>query len=250
MNQLVQSSIPAASEWEYMKDQAKTLVASGLLPRAIRTPEAAIVIMLKGKELGIPAMHAFSHIHVIEGKPTMSAELMLTMILSKCPDARVQYVQNDGEACLIEASRKAMGKTIFGFSKSDAAGAGLMQKDNWKKYTRAMLRARATSEMARSMFPDALCGVSYTPEEIGGEVEVTESGEIIVIAEKPSEPIQIDPMKKIFPDNAAAWAWLEKRMDLYRLSGDCRYQLRDRAVGMSVGELDQLAKKISEGHHP
>lgn len=244
MNQLVLSAVSSAQEWREIREQADTLVRSGLLPKTINTPEKAIVIMQKGKELGIPPMHAFSHIHIIDGKPTMSAELMLTMIVKNCPDARIAYLQNDGEACRLEASRKAMGKSTFGFSRADANQAGLMNKDNWRKYTRAMLRSRAISEMGRSMFPDALCGISYTPEEIGGEVEVAESGEIVVVEAKAATTTLVDEDKSLrkFVDSPTAWAWLEEKIfERHCLSEDCRWPIRDVAVGKTVRELDQLA---------
>lgn len=271
MNGLVQQGIAPMQEWQNIKDQALTLVQSGMLPKAINTPEKAIVIMVKGRELGIPPMHAFNHIHVIDGKPTMSAELMLTMIVKNVPDARIKYLQNDGDACRLEASRNAMGKMEFGFSRQDATAAQLMHKDNWKKYTRAMLRSRAISEMGRSMFPDALCGMSYTPEEIGGEVEVTDSGEIVVIEEviqperpkptivpaKPIVPAKAEtPVDKprdpkwnnVFVDSEKSWEWLEKLFDRCYLAEDCRRPIREVAIGKTAHELDQLAYLASLGH--
>lgn len=251
MNQLAQTCIAPADEWRSMMEQAETLVRSGLLPRAINTAEKAIVIMAKGKELGIPSMHAFSHIHIVDGKPTMSAELMLTMIVKHCPDARISYLQNDSDACRLEASRRAMGKSIFAFSKSDAAQAGLMKKDNWQKYTRAMLRSRAISEMGRAMFPDALCGISYTPEEIGGEVEVLESGEIVVVPEVVEKPVEKPKPAKgsnLFVDTPIAWQWLETMFDSYYLAEDCRQPIRSVAVGKTARELDQLASLAALGH--
>jgi hypothetical protein len=175
--------ITPVNEWKMIKEQAAILVSSGMIPKSIRTPEAAIAIMIKGREIGIQPMHAFSHIHIVEGKPTMSAELMMTMILKNVPNAKIEFLEVSGEACRIRASRPATGSFEFSFTREDATKAQLMGKDNWKKYTRAMLRSRVVSEMARSMFPDALSGISYTPEELGHAVEVTESGEIIVAEE-------------------------------------------------------------------
>lgn len=195
MNEL--AVIAPSNEWNLIKEQAKILVNSGMIPRAIRTPEAAIAIMVKGRELGIQPMHAFSHIHIVDGKPTMSAELMLTMILKNVPDAKVEFLEVSDSACRIRASRPAMGTFEFAFTREDATKAQLMGKDNWKKYTRAMLRSRVVSEMARSMFPDALSGISYTPEELGRDVQVTESGEIIVAEEVKPEPIRSPRQLKI-----------------------------------------------------
>jgi len=48
----------------------------------------------------------------------------------------------------------------------------LANKDNWKKYPKAMLRARAVSEMARTLFPDIIAGCGHTPDEIQDTIEV------------------------------------------------------------------------------
>lgn len=238
--------IAPMQEWHILKEQAAVLVSSGMIPRSIRTPEAAIAIMLKGRELGIPPMHAFSHIHILDGKPTMSAELMLTMILKNVPDAKVEFLEVSDQACRIRASRPTMGTFEFSFTRADATTAQLMGKDNWKKYTRAMLRSRAVSEMARSMFPDALSGISYTPEELGSAVEVTESGEIIVAEEV---KVEVDPQEKRFVDTPAAWEWLERKVfDAFYLAEDCRAPIRDVAIGKTVRELNQLAYLAAQGH--
>ena len=41
----------------------------------------------------------------------------------------------------------------------------MTNKDNWKNYPRAMLRARVVSEGIRTVFPGVVLGV-YTPEEV------------------------------------------------------------------------------------
>ena len=47
----------------------------------------------------------------------------------------------------------------------DAQQAGLAGRGAWKTYPRAMLLARATSEICRQIFSDCIMGLSYTPEE-------------------------------------------------------------------------------------
>ena len=54
------SNLPTHIELATMKELASLLVKSGLLPQAIKTPEQAIVIILKAKELNIPPIQAFS----------------------------------------------------------------------------------------------------------------------------------------------------------------------------------------------
>lgn len=174
---------PASTEvtpqvWQQMLSQAKTLVMSGLLPNSIKTPEQAVVIMLKGREMGMPPMQAFNHINVIQGKPTLSSEAMLAQIQKVHPRAKVEYEKLDSDGCTIVATRPGHKPVRISFTMEDAKKAGLAGKDNWHKFPRAMLRSRCISEMARSVFPDALMGASYTPEELAPDLPVNEDGEV------------------------------------------------------------------------
>jgi hypothetical protein len=133
--------------------------------------------MLKGRELGIPPLQALSHINVINGKPAMSAELMLAQILKLHPKTQFKFPERTNEKCTISVKRAGFDFESFTFTIQDAKQAGLMSNPSWNKYPRAMLHARVVSEMARSLFPDALAGISYTPEELGAVVD--ENGDII-----------------------------------------------------------------------
>lgn len=152
------------------KEQMTIFVKSGFLPDSVNTPQKAFVIAQKGRELGIAPMEAFSSIHIIKGKPTLSADLMLGLILKRCPQAIINFEELTNEKCVIEATRDNRHKpTKISFTIQDAQQAGLAGGHSWKKYPRALLRSRAISEMARTIFPDALIGCGYTPEEIGGD---------------------------------------------------------------------------------
>jgi len=178
----------APSTWAILKEQAGMLVRSGFLPVSVKTPEQAVTIMLKGRELGIPAMQAFSHIHVINGKPTISAELMLALIYRECPGAKIEYVRYEADGCTIKATRPGHAPSTFSFTRADAEAAQLLVKDTWRKFPRAMYRSRCISEMARSVFPDCIMGCSYTPEEIDPDIRLGEDGAIDVTPSRPTPP--------------------------------------------------------------
>jgi hypothetical protein len=161
---------PSAQELALVKEQAAIYVKSGLLPKAIDTPEKAILIMLKGRELGIPPLQALSGIYVVDGKPTMGAELMLTQIRKLVAGARIEFAHQDEKSCVIQAARPGENLQTFSFTIEDAQKAGVLAKDNWRKYPKTMLRWRAISIMAKSLFSDAVAGC-YTPDELGAEVD-------------------------------------------------------------------------------
>lgn len=174
--------------WSAMKDQASMLVKSGFLPSSINSPEKAVAIMLKGRELGIPAMQAFAQISVIQGKPAAGAELMLALIYRGCPGAKVEYVSRTNEACEILATRPGMKPQTFKYTMDDAKAAGLAGKDNWKKFPRIMLSWRCVAEAARSVFPDCIMGMSHTPEELNPDITVDVEGRIEAIPVEKIEP--------------------------------------------------------------
>jgi len=164
--------IETNEEMDVVSRQMKSLVDSGFLPKTVNSPQKAFAISQMGKELGIPPMTAFSSIHVINGKPSLSADAMYALIMTKIPTAVINLVATTNEKCVIEARRDKEHKfATISFTMADAETAGIAGSPTWKKYPRALLRSRCIAEMARALFPDALLGFTYTPEELGGETE-------------------------------------------------------------------------------
>ena len=159
------------------------LVKSRMLPSSITTPEAAAAIILKGRELGIGPMEAFSGITVIQGKPTVSPQLMLSLINRSGLMADMAY-DDDGNAARVTMRRKGQPSPhTETFSMEDARKLQLAGKDNWNKQPRTMRKWRAIAACARIKFPDVIAGM-YTHEELGAEVD--EDGEIIDVPVVPA----------------------------------------------------------------
>lgn len=178
--------IPSEQDFKTLEKLGGMAVRTGFLPSSINTPEKAIIIALKGRELGIPPMQAFAQISVIQGKPTISAELMMALVYKNVPQAEIIFDQNDNKGCVIRSRRrKDQSFSRFEFNENDAKTAGLLGKSTWKTYPAAMYRARAISIMARAMFADAISGCSYTPEELGATV--TEEGDVINVTPQKEE---------------------------------------------------------------
>jgi hypothetical protein len=171
------SGPPGPLEWQAMKEQSRILVASNFLPRAVDSEEKALAIMLKGRELALPPMQAFAHVHIVEGKPTLSAELMLALV--QRAGHRIRILETSGDKAVVEGVRRDDPDypCRAEFTIDEARAAGVTGKDNWKKYPAAMLRARAISALCRMQFADVLMGASYTPEELGAHVD--EEGNVI-----------------------------------------------------------------------
>lgn len=155
------------------------LVGTGFLPTSIKTPEQAVAVMLKGQELAIPPMYALSNIAVINGKPTVGAELMLSLIYRDHGDDAITFTAATDAIATVSYKRRGWStRQSFSFSMDDAKTAGLATGATWTKYPAALLRARCVSAVARMAFPDSIGGM-YTPEEMGSTADA-ETGEITV----------------------------------------------------------------------
>lgn len=172
--------LPAPETWGTMRDMAGVFIQSGLLPSTLKTPEAVLVVMMKGSELGIPPLYALSNIVVVQGKPTCSAELMLALIYRDQGDLAVIVEESTAEVCRVAYRRRGWDRArAFAFTIADAQTAGLAGKGTWALYPQAMLRARCISAVARLAFPDSIAGM-YLPEELGATVRVGEDGAVEV----------------------------------------------------------------------
>lgn len=171
-----------------MMKTADTLIKSGFLPQAIKTSAQAVAIIMTGRELGIPTMQALRQINVIQGKPTMAAELMLALAYQHIPGFTYQVKKSTATECTCVFTRPGHAAHEHTFTIADAQGLGLAGKDNWKKQPATMLRWRCISSGLRLVAPDAIAGV-YTPEEIVPDMPVNyESGTVIeVIEDAPRE---------------------------------------------------------------
>lgn len=158
--------VAAGDEWQAIREQAAALIKSGFMPRAVNTPEKAVAVMLAGRELGLPPMQSIRAISIVDGKPTLSAETMLALAYQRVPGLTVSVVSTPTGATVSGARRPNDKATTITFGQAQAQAAGLLNKDNWRKYPEAMYRARAISAWCRVVCPDAILGC-YTPDEMG-----------------------------------------------------------------------------------
>lgn len=145
---------------------ASRIAGTDFVPVAFRgRPEAVLAAMLTGHELGIGPMQSLGKIHVIEGKPAISAELMRALVLQAGHELWID--ESTATKCTVAGRRRGTDQiSKVTWTMDDAKRAGLDGRQNWRKYPKQMLAARASSELARMAFPDVLAGVSYSVEEL------------------------------------------------------------------------------------
>lgn len=165
---------PAAAMSIAEKQQyAELLAQASLLPKQYqRNPANVLLAMELGQSLSIPPIQAINEVHVIEGKPSASANLIGGLVRRA---GHVLRIRVDREAMTATAQIIRHDDPDYTFevtwSMDDAKRAGSLNKDNWKKYPIAMLKARAITEVAREACPEALMGIAYTPDELGAVVD-------------------------------------------------------------------------------
>lgn len=141
-------------------DLAGRFAKSALLPDGLRAkPDDVFVTLLAGHELGLAPMAALRGIHVIKGKPILTADTMVAVVLSSGAAEYFTRVDESDESATYETKRKgAPSAQRATWTLADAKRAGLLGNDNWLKNPRAMCRARAKSILARDVYPDVLAG--------------------------------------------------------------------------------------------
>jgi hypothetical protein len=139
---------------------ADVFAKSGMFPEARDAAQCAAKLIV-GQGLGLTPYDSMNGLHIIQGKAVLAANTMAAAIKRS---GKYDYrAETDDEACTItffDLSQRdrsgvplQIGTTTF--SMDDARRAGLGGQ-NWKKYPRAMLFARAISAGYREHCPDAL----------------------------------------------------------------------------------------------
>lgn len=196
--------------------------AASMLPSGIRganpdeTAARAFLVMETGAMLGLHPIAALSSVNVIEGKPAMSADLMVSVIRGaghkvhitesgsvEAGDykATVTVVRSDDPEHPFSstwtpqrAARAGLCQYALDAETGQWAVTARSQQGNplpWELYTENLCKARAKSEAARDGASDNLHGVRYTPEELGAEVDA--AGNPIVTTLGAPEPVEEKP---------------------------------------------------------
>lgn len=138
-------------------------------------PEALGRIMT-GRGLGLSAMQAMRGIYSVHGRPGVDAALMHALCLQSPLCEYFDFVpeESDDMRATFVAKRRGRPEKKLTFTIEDAERMGVVDRgkdeeakkdNNWNKNRKAMLRARAKSELARIQFPDVIFGM-YSKEEL------------------------------------------------------------------------------------
>jgi len=165
---------------------AKVFAASGLFGRSgnqeTQVAECAIRLMA-GMEAGFSPFASATGIHIINGRPAFSANL-LAQAVRRHPAYDYRVMEKSSTVCRIKflAHGETLGEEVFTIEMAERAQ--LLKNPTWKAYPEAMLFSRALTAGMRTHCPDALGGhTAYTSEELGAAdvvpVTVTEAPAVV-----------------------------------------------------------------------
>ena len=145
-----------------ISSMAKALAGSGLF--GVKNETQAMALMLVAQSEGKHPASIAQDYDIIQGRPALKSQAMLARFQQS--GGRVDWTSITDEKVSAVFSHPNGGSVEIDWDTNRAKQAGLnLSKDNWKKYPRAMLRARVISEGVRTCFP-ACCNGHYTPEEV------------------------------------------------------------------------------------
>jgi len=175
-------------------------------------PEACLLAIQHGAEIGLSPMQSLQSIAVVNGRPTIYGDAALAVCLaSPVCEWVTESVDGDGDKMVAtcSAQRRGYPKPITStFSVADAKAAGLWAKGGpWSQYPKRMLAMRARGFALRNAFADVLRGL-VTAEEAGDYQIDTVSidrknvqAKVVEVANVPR--IEAEPANDVFTKAAA-----------------------------------------------
>jgi hypothetical protein len=161
---------------------ANYVVASGFAPKGMEKPEAVLIAVQLGAEIGLTPMAALQNIGVINGRPGIFGDAALALVRgSGLCEKYSQSVTGEGDSrtATVITKRKDGTEIVSTFSVADAKKAALWAKPGpWSQYPDRMLVFRARGFNLRDNFGDVLKGMRTTeelqdmPRDITAEVDV------------------------------------------------------------------------------
>ena len=127
--------LPSKPEFEMMQSIAETVFAApGMVPDNIKTPQAALAIMLAGHELGMPPMTALRRVFLVNGKTELESQALMGLVRAYDPTARFVFHRYDQEGADVEIFRggRSMLRCSYTQADRDISKQGYKRRGQWK----------------------------------------------------------------------------------------------------------------------
>lgn len=159
---------PSQADWALSLQPRSTLEAMELakhlydsrLFTKFGNAQAIFAIIMVGRERGISTMIALTSIDMIDGKPSLSADLIAAQVIRSGKAKKFTCIETTDERGVYLVQRHDDPEPMrVEFTKQHAMARGLWGKGNWLKMPDVMLVHRCASKAARLKFPDVTVGL-------------------------------------------------------------------------------------------
>lgn len=238
-----------------IEQMATSIAASKLF--GINNKDQAVALMLLCQAEGLHPAIAARDYHLIQGRPALKADAMLARFQQAGGSVTWKEYTNDAVTGLF--THPQGGSLEVTWTLVQAKSIGIANKDNWKNYPRAMLRARVISEGIRAVFPGCVVGV-YTPEEVQdfapaqtvkhmGNVERVEDIHDVAIEEAEEEgafALYVPGSEEPYKRYATPEDWITGYADLVsRIISSTKIPVEEKAGKFE--RLSECNKSVTEG---
>ena len=143
-----------------LEGMASAIAKSGLF--GMKSPDQALALMLVAQAEGMHPATITQDYDIIQGKACRKTHSVMARFQQM--GGKVEWHQLDDKIADATFSHPSGGSIRMKWTFEQAQKACLTNKDNWKNYPRAMLRARLIAESVRSVYPAAIGGMMSSEE--------------------------------------------------------------------------------------
>ena len=223
-------------------DLAGKLARTDFVPKALAGNAAAVAAaILTGREMQLGPMASLRGIHIVEGRPSLTAEMLAARILAA--GHRIEWKHSTDKACTVRIERAdGLSEAEVTWTMADAQRAGLAGKRVWQAYARRMLQHRALTEAASMACPDVALGL-----DVGADVDdaprqpatVTTIQPPVTVVQVAPEP-EPDPEPTPEPDAAERPVEPVEEAPAEVVATQLVTPAQMRKIGALLGEMERL----------
>lgn len=169
---------------------AEMVSATNMAPKGLGgKPNEIAMVLLKGRELGLPMMTSLNEIFPVEGRVGCSAKLKMALCLAHPLCEVFQCVETTDNVARFVAKRRGGAPVTVSYTIEQAKQAGLLDKvqdpskNVWNKYRADMLLSKAKGKIADLVFPDVVGGLATKEDVI--DIETGEVNQVVQFVAPP-----------------------------------------------------------------
>ena len=152
-----------------LQGMAGAIAKSGLF--GMKQPDQALALMLVAQAEGMHPATITQDYDIIQGKACRKTHSVMARFQQM--GGKVEWHELTDAIADATFSHTSGGKLRMSWTIEQAKKAGLTNKDNWRNYPRAMLRARLIAEAIRTVYPAAIGGMMLSEE--AQDIDLTDS---------------------------------------------------------------------------